>query len=144
MRFLYDTAIFVYAVGSGHPLREPCREVVRRAGAGELRGEASADLLQEYAHQRMRRTGDRSEALVTARAIVPLCRWHDVTLADAELGLELCGRHPRLRARDGTFAAVALRRSIPAILTPDTDFDGIDGLQRVDPGDPGSLAALAR
>jgi predicted nucleic acid-binding protein len=25
-RFLYDTSIFVYALGSEHPYREPCRE----------------------------------------------------------------------------------------------------------------------
>jgi predicted nucleic acid-binding protein len=61
-RFLYDTSIFVYALGGDHPYREPCREIVRRDAAGDLQGEASCDLLQELVHQRTRRTGDRAEA----------------------------------------------------------------------------------
>jgi len=36
-----------YALGDEHPYREPCREIVHKATIGELRGEASVDLLQE-------------------------------------------------------------------------------------------------
>jgi predicted nucleic acid-binding protein len=46
-RFLYDTSVFVYALGRDDPYKEPCREIVRRAATGELQGEASVDLLQE-------------------------------------------------------------------------------------------------
>jgi len=61
-RFLYDTSIFIYAFGGDHPYRDPCREIVHRATAGVLQGEASVDLLQEFAHQRIRRTGERGSA----------------------------------------------------------------------------------
>jgi predicted nucleic acid-binding protein len=71
-RFLYDTAIFSYALGGEHHYREPCREIVRMAAAGDLQGEASVDLLQELAHQRLRRTGDRAGAGAASRNIAKL------------------------------------------------------------------------
>jgi predicted nucleic acid-binding protein len=44
--------------------------------------------------------------------------------------------------RDAIFAAQALNRDIDAILSPDTDFDGIPGLERIDPADAKAVAAL--
>lgn len=142
-RFLYDTAVFVYAQGRDHPLREPCREIVARAARGELRGEASADLIQELAHQRHRRTGDRHEAVAAARDAAALCTVHEVTREDALQGLDLFRAHEGLDARDAVFAAVAVRRGIEAILTSDRAFDAIPGLERVDPADVASVSALA-
>lgn len=142
-RFLYDTAIFVYAAGAEHRYREPCRAIVERARHRQLRGEASVDLLQELAHHRLRRTGDRVEAAQVARAAGALCRLHDVRLSDMRRALELLSQAERLGARDAVFAAVALERGIDAILTIDTAFDEVAGLERVDPGDEAALAALA-
>jgi len=141
-RFLYDTAIFSYALGGEHRYRAPCREILERATVGELKGEASADLLQELANQRLRRTGDRDGA-TAARNVAKLVRLHPVEPDDALLGLDLFKRHPGLDARDGVFAAVALNRGIDAILTTDSAFDGVDGLERIDPANRRALAALA-
>lgn len=135
--------MFVYAVGADHPLRNPCREIVRRAGTRNLRGEASVDVLQEFAHQRMRRTGDRAEAVRSARAIAGLCRLHETTPAVALAALDVLATNDRLTARDATFVALAAALGIAVILTPDKDFDGLDGLRRVDPADTETLAALA-
>ena len=44
--------------------------------------------------------------------------------------------------RDAIFAAQALNREIDAILSPDRGFDGIDGLQRIDPADVEAVASL--
>lgn len=142
-RFLYDTAVFVYALGGDHPLREPCREIVARAAAGELRGEASADLIQELAHQRHRRTGDRPAAAAAARDAATLCTVHEVTREDGLRGLDLFRRHEGLDARDAVFAAVALGRGIGVILTSDGAFDAIPGLERVDPADAPAVSSLA-
>ena len=81
-RFLYDTAVFVYAAGSDHPYREPCREIVRLQGDGALAGEASVELLQELAHVRARRTGDRSATASFVRQVAGLCIVHDVGWPD--------------------------------------------------------------
>lgn len=142
-RFLYDTSIFIYALGIEHPYREPCREVVRRAAAGELQGEASADLLQELAHQRMRRTGDRTAATKAARNVAKLAWWHPVEPNDVQRGLDLFETRSDLDARDAVFAAVALNRGIDAILTTDRAFEGVAGLERIDPADEVAMAKLA-
>jgi uncharacterized protein len=141
-RFLYDTAVFVYAYGGEHPYAEPCREIVNRAGDGELRGEASADLVQELMHQRARRTGDRSRAAREAGAAAALCELHEVRPEDVLRALEVFAAAVRLDSRDAVFAAVALNRGIPAILSPDRSFDEVAGLTRVDPADRGAVGDL--
>lgn len=141
-RFLYDTSIFIYALGGKHPYKEPCREIVRRAAAGDLQGEASADLLQELVHQRARRTGDRHGAAKAARNVAKLAWWHSVEPTDVRRGLDLFERNPKLDARDAVFAALALNREIDAILSTDRAFDEIGELQRIDPADSAALATL--
>lgn len=141
-RFLYDTSIFIYALGGDHSYQDPCREIVRRATAGELQGEASSDLLQELAHQRLRRTGDRANASRTTRNVVNLVKLHPLEPDDVLRGIDLFEANPRLDARDAVFAAVALNRGIDAILATDRAFEGIDGLERIDPTDQQALATL--
>lgn len=141
-RFLYDTSIFVYALGGEHPYREPCREIVRRASAGDLQGEASADLLQELIHQRFRRTGDRADAAAATRDVAKLVWLHQLEPADVQRGISLFETHPHLDARDAVFAAVALNRGIDAILATDRGFEGVEGLERIDPADERTLATL--
>ncbi len=141
-RFLYDTSIFVYALGREHPYKEPCREIVRSAAAGDLQGEASGDLLQELMHQRVRRTGDRHDAAMAARNIAKLAWWHPVEPNDVQRGIDLFEAHPGLDARDAVFAALAINRGIDAILTTDRAFDGIDELERIDPADKQAVATL--
>lgn len=141
-RFLYDTSIFVYALGSEHPYREPCREIVRKAAAGDLQGEASADLLQELIHQRTRRTGDRRGAAKAARSVATLAWWHPLEPNDVQRGIDLFAAHDDLDARDAVFAALAINRGIEAILTTDRAFDGIDELERIDPADERAVATL--
>ena len=142
-RFLYDTNVFVYALGAEHPYREPCREIVRLAAEGALRGEASTDLVQEFLHYRARRIGDRDQALEATRDVAALCKLHPLRPADVATAFDLYGRHERLTARDAFFAAVAVNRGIETILSSDRDFDGIDGLTRVDPLDGDAVAALS-
>jgi uncharacterized protein len=141
-RFLYDTSIFIYALGGEHHYREPCREIVRRAAAGDLQGEASSDLLQELVHQRVRRTGDRHGAAEAARNVAKLAWWHPVEPDDVQRGIDLFEAHPNLDARDAVFAALAINRGIDAILSTDRAFDGLDDLERIDPIDERAVATL--
>lgn len=142
-RFLFDTSIFIYALGREHAYREPCREILRRAGADELIGEASADLVQELAHQRFRRTGDRAEAADAAKTATRLCRLHPLEPDDVLRGIDLFATNPRLDARDAVFAALALNRGIDAVLATDRAFDEVEGLERIDPDDHKAVATLA-
>lgn len=142
-RFLYDTNVFVYALGREHPLRDSCKAILFRGRSGELRGEASADLIQEFAHQRYRQTHDRAAACRSARRVAQTCVLHALEPADVLRGLELFERHPRLSGRDASFAAVALGRGIDAILSADRAFDELPGLERIDPADADAVAGLA-
>lgn len=141
-RFLYDTSIFVYALGGESPYREPCREIVRRAANGDLQGEASVDLLQELLHQRIRRTGDRPIAVTSVRKVFKLLWWHPIEIDDVQRGIDLFETHSALDPRDAVFAALALNRGIDAILATDHAFDEVAGLERIDPADERALATL--
>jgi uncharacterized protein len=141
-RFLYDTGVFVYALGGDHRYREPCRAILREAGRGDLAAEASVELILEFAYVRRRRAATRADAAHWARRIGASCPLHAVEQTDIERALELWAEHERLDMRDAIFAAQALNRDIDAILSPDGDFDGIPGLQRIDPADAEAVAGL--
>lgn len=141
-RFLYDTAVFVYAFGREHPYREACQRIVALAGEQKLRGEASADLVQELLHQRFRKTGDRALAARQAREVAALCILHEVRPADVRRAVTVFEGGESLDARDAVFAALALNRNIGVVLSPDTDFDQVTGLRRVDPADEPAVDAL--
>lgn len=142
--FLFDTTVFLYAVGSDHSYRAPCRQILARVEEGALVGDASLELVHEFAHVRLRRTKDRRAALREASAVASLCRLHDFERRDLDLALQLVERDELRDVRDGVFAATALNRGIDAILSADRDFDGIEGLERIDPVDSEALEGLNR
>jgi predicted nucleic acid-binding protein len=141
-RFLFDTGVFLYAIGGEHPYREPCRSILSAQGSGELVGEASIELIHEFAYVRARRAISRPAAAQSARDVTEMCPLHPVSQADISRAMELWAEHTKLDMRDAIFAAQALNRGIDAILSPDQGFDGIPGLERVDPADASAVAAL--
>lgn len=134
-RFLYDTAVFIYARGAEHPYREACRRLVSLAQREAPAGEASVELVQEYAHILRRRGLAGAVVREQSRDVAATCLLHDVTGDDLQLALNLVGGHAGLSVRDSVHAATALRRGIPVIVSPDRGFDGIAGLERLEPGD---------
>jgi predicted nucleic acid-binding protein len=141
-RFVFDTGVFVYALGGEHPYRDPCRAIVSAQGSGALTGEVSVELIHEFAYVRVRRAASRSDAIRAAREITEMCTLQQVTSHDMQRALDLWGEHQSLDVRDAIFAAQALNRGIDAILSPDHGFDGVDGLERIDPADAHALATL--
>lgn len=140
-RVLVDTNVFLYALGGPHPYAEPCRRIVALAGDGGIDMEAPVDLVQEILHHRARRLGDRRRAATEALAAAALCRLHPVEPRDSSAAAELFADSDRLSARDAVFAAIAIRHGLDAILSADSDFDGLSGLRRLDPADPALVAA---
>jgi predicted nucleic acid-binding protein len=140
-RFLFDTSVFIYALGGEHRYREPCQAILREMRGGRLAGEASIELVHEFAYVRRRRQA-RADAAHWARRVRRSCPLHTVGLADIERALDLWCVHERLDMRDAIFAAQALNRGIDAILSPDRGFDGIPGLERIDPADAAAVALL--
>ncbi|MEA2271778.1 MAG: uncharacterized protein QOI98_486, partial [Solirubrobacteraceae bacterium] len=76
------------------------------------------------------------------RAVAQLCRLHDFEQRDIPLVMTLVTQHDRLGLRDAVFAATALNRGVPLLLSPDTAFDNVDGLRRIDPLDAAAVATL--
>ncbi|HVL98516.1 MAG TPA: PIN domain-containing protein [Egibacteraceae bacterium] len=132
-RSLLDTAVFIYAVGTDHPLRSPCRRVFEGMLQQEFPAEASVLAVQEVLHQRARRTGDRGAARRFAADLTQVCVLHDVTLDDLRLSLRLWDDAPALDAADAVHAAVAISNGIPVIISPDEAFDQVAGLARISP-----------
>jgi uncharacterized protein len=141
-RFLFDTGVFVYALGGAHRYREPCRRILREVQDSRLAAEASVELIHEFAYVRLRQVGSRADAARSAHTIRRSLSLHVVEPHDIERAIDLWSEHEPLDVRDAIFAAQALNREIDAILSPDRDFDGIPGLERIDPADASAVAAL--
>lgn len=140
--FLYDTNIFLYALGASHPYREPCRALMALQRDEQIGGEASIALVQEFCHQRWRQTRHRESSAADAVALAAALVLHDVTRSDLTTGLGLYVAHDQLDPLDAIFAATAMNRGIDAIVSADRAFDGVHGLKRIDPLDRAAVGAL--
>ncbi|NLT06948.1 MAG: type II toxin-antitoxin system VapC family toxin [Solirubrobacterales bacterium] len=141
-RVYLDTNVFVYAVGGHSPLREPARAVLDAVVRGRLRGETSTHAIQEFARQRLRR--EDPQATVHARQAVAICSVvHPIDRDTLLATLSVVDRNPALDAADAVHVAVAERQGLAVLVSADSDFDGVAGIERVDPRDGDRLEALA-
>jgi uncharacterized protein len=128
-----DTAVFTYASGSEHPLREPCRAVLRAAAEGRLMAVTSAEVVQEILHRysSIRRTATGTalarEVVAGFAPVLP------ITHAVAERLPDLVERYPRLTARDVVHVATCLEEGIESIVSPDRGFEPVQGIRLLDP-----------
>ena len=144
-RLFLDANVPTYVSGRDHPLKEPCKEVLRlaarRPGAFFTDAEVLQEMLHRYLALRRWPEGKRAVldfAVLTAGSIEP------VLAEDVVRACDLADRHgaesgARLAARDLLHAAVMLRvEELPArIVTADGDFDAlaVEGIERLDPID---------
>ncbi|MDQ4132627.1 MAG: PIN domain-containing protein [Actinomycetota bacterium] len=130
-----DTSVLVYAVGTEHPLRTSCREIVAALGDG-LDATTTVEVIQEFAHVRARRR-TRADAVKLARsyatAFAPLLL---PTAEDLVDGLSLFEDHEDLRCFDAVLAAAAIARSANALVSADPAFSRIPSLNHVSPASP--------
>ena len=135
-----DANIPIYAGGRDHPLREPSNMIMRFVSRDPTFFMTDAEVLQELLHRysalRMwldagKRTFDRFSFIMEDR-IEPMFA------EDVQRGAELVDTYPRLSARDLVHLAVMERAGATAIVTADTAFDNLDGVERLDPADAAS------
>lgn len=131
---LVDSAVAAFALGEDSPLRSQCRAVMTAAAADRIRAYASVEMIQELVHHRLRRTGDRRLAAADGRDIAAVLTILPFDREVLELSLDLIER-TGVRGRDAVHAATALAYGIDTVVSPDSAFDGIPGLTRVDPRD---------
>jgi uncharacterized protein len=127
-----DTTVLVYAKGTAHPLRDPCRELVSAIADGRVAATTTVEVIQEFAHVRAGRRG-RADASGLANDYVELLTpLLAVTAADLRTGLTLFQRIETLGAFDAVLAAAALG-SPATLVSADNAFAGIAELTHVVP-----------
>lgn len=132
-RYLVDTNVFLYARGTEHVYREPCRTILSAAGTARVELVASVELVQEFAHVLLCRGVVRSEALDQAEEVRAQCDVRDFDRHVLAEALRLLRQHAGLGVRDAVHAATAVVSGVPGVLSADLAFNVIDGVHRVDP-----------
>jgi uncharacterized protein len=132
-----DTTVLVYAKGSDHPLRGPCRRLIDAIAAGQLEATSTVEAIQEFVHVRSQRR-DRSDAVALgldyADLLTPLLATTDEHL---HRGLSLFEGIERLGAFDAVLAAAAIAIDTNALVSADLAFAEVDNLPHVVPDDDG-------
>lgn len=130
---LIDANVAIYAVGSMHPYREPCRRLMEMVDGGDHDLLTDSETLQEILH--FMRGRDRaavgyslvSGLIWSLRSVIPI--------GAAEIGaaIGLLREYSQLDARDAVHAAVVQLHGLEGVVSADRGFDVIRGVTRFDP-----------
>jgi hypothetical protein len=126
-----DSNIPMYLVGSDHPNKEAARLLLEQAIIDNEPLATDVEVLQELLHRytaiaRRDAIGPAWDALLGVVDVV-----HSIELEDVTRARRLIDFGGPLSARDAIHIAVMQRRGINRILTFDTGFDGVLGIERV-------------
>lgn len=133
--YFLDANILMYAAGSAHPLREPCREALKTAVDQEIRLVTDAEVLQEILH-RYFSIGRPGSARTVHRAAIDLCdEVLPIEAKHTEGALELLLQHPELTPRDAVHVATMQDHGLELLLSTDQDFDSLSQIERIDPAE---------
>jgi predicted nucleic acid-binding protein len=137
-----DTTVLVYAMGTEHRFRDPCRRLISLIADGGLAATTTVEVIQEFAHVRARRR-DRTDAAALANdyaeLLAPLLT---VTADDLRRGLGLFERSDQLGSFDAVLAASAAAREAAALVSADVAFAEAPGIVHIIP-DAAGIARLA-
>jgi predicted nucleic acid-binding protein len=139
---LLDTTVLVYAIGTDHALRTPCRDLLRLVEEGRVRATTTVEVLQEFAHVRARRRSRADAAAAARSAAIGLSPLVHPELEDLMEGLELFETSKRLGAFDAVLAASA-RRQGWALASADVAFEAVEDLRYLNPASPTFLDKAA-
>ena len=130
---LLDTNIFIYAHGSPHPYKEPCRHLLDRMVESAQQYNIDVELLQEIMHVYNSR-GDRAFGFAVFDILSDL--FHNpfpIDRSEVVLARQVLERYPALSPRDAIHAAVVSTQHLEGIVTTDAAFGQISGLTVYDP-----------
>ena len=130
-----DANVPIYAAGGNHPLKEPCARILRSAAEDPQSFVTDSEVLQELLHRYLA-LGRWALGREVLRAFAEAMhgRIEPVRAEDVLAASELADRHPDVSARDLVHAAVMHRMETGRIISADTDFDRMEGVERLDPG----------
>jgi predicted nucleic acid-binding protein len=137
-----DTTVLVYAVGSEHALRDPCRRLLAAARVGTIQASTTVEVIQEFVHVRARRR-DRADAVEIAQAyaalLSPLLVANEECLLSA---LRLFRDNGEIGAFDAVLAAAAVGAKAEALVSADRGFARVAELNHVVPDSEGVASLL--
>ena len=131
--FFLDANVIMYSLGSSHPYKEPCKNILEKIKSGDIRAVTNTEVLQEILH-RFFSLGKPDIAEIGYASMVRLCLTVlPVTLAETNRALELMKANSAITSRDAIHAATMINNDIKEIISTDSHFDLIPGINRIDP-----------
>ena len=131
MTAFVDANVVLYATGTVPAFRTPCRAILEASASASMFLVTSAEVLQEVLYVRQRTLGKEVARNAVQLAIETLTAYpllpEDVTTA-AELPVP-----DNLQTRDAVHLATMRRLGLTRIVSSDRGFDGVDGIERLDP-----------
>jgi uncharacterized protein len=126
-----DSNIPMYLIGADHPNKAAARRLLERAVVDNEPLSTDVEVLQELLHrylaiQRRDAIGPAWDAIVGVVDVI-----HPIEREDVDRARRLVGVAATLSARDAIHVAVMQRHGIARILSFDTGFDGILGIERI-------------
>jgi len=136
-----DATVLIYAMGTAHPLRQPCRDLVKAIADGEIEATTTVEAIQEFVHVRARRRS-RADAVASgtdyAELLSPLL---NVTAQHLRRGLALLEGSNRLGAFDAVLAAAA--EDVGTLVSADTALADVPELAHLVPDEAGVAELLS-
>lgn len=137
-----DTTVLVYAVGTDHPFRKPCQELIRAVADSTIQATTTIEVIQEFTHVRARRRG-RGDASDLARDYIELLSpLLIVEETDLREGLRLYEEGEGFGSFDAVLAAASHAAGAKAIVSADTGFAGLPVPRHVVPDADGVRSLL--
>jgi predicted nucleic acid-binding protein len=131
--FFLDANVIMYSLGSSHPYKEPCKNILEKIKSGDIRAITNTEVLQEILH-RFFSIGKPDIAEIGYASMIRLCLTIlPVTLAETDRALELMKATRAITSRDAIHAATMINNDIKEIISTDSHFDLIPGIKRIDP-----------
>ncbi len=129
-----DANVPIYAAGGEHRYKDPCARILREVAQDPHRFVTDSEVLQELLHRYLALGRWKlGKEVVLAFAELMRGRIEPVLADDVVAAAHLAGSYPVVSARDLVHAAVMQRLGTTQIVTTDTGFDCLDGINRVDP-----------
>ncbi|MEX2598730.1 MAG: type II toxin-antitoxin system VapC family toxin [Dehalococcoidia bacterium] len=129
-----DTNVPIYAAGRPHPLKQPCIEVLQWASVQPMAFVTDAEVLQELLHRYLSlRLWPQGKDVLEWFADLMEGRIEPVHAADVRQAAQLAGGLRQLSGRDLLHAAVMQRVGVNRMVSADAGFDGLPGVERLDP-----------
>lgn len=138
MTFFVDANVILYSAFEG-PGRSGCLKALEAVASGKAPGRTSPAVLEEVWHVALRHDPDALDGLARAALEIfsPLLPVTEAAFVHA-LSIDRDGLGANDRLHLGTCAS----HDIDVVLTADRAFDGIAGIERVDPLDPDAVERL--